>query len=211
MLTFALLQSSGVEEITPSTYLDQLSSQVTACGVRTDQFSIQYSGELQSDEVQIADLSNDTEVQLYTCLAAIMRGGAIINFANEEDNRRFFEAYRAAYAEIDGAAMRASAQRWLSERDLFDSRPHYDPVRQSLAQFAEQIEQFCSLPSGALIPNGSDRLVWMPGGLPREPLNAESINGILCLMSLTALDDQLNDMIGGLGFVGNSAGAVVEE
>lgn len=176
---------------------DGLTDQIAHCGIARDQISVRHEEVLQDDVATIATPAAALTAPQLKCLAALSISGRIFAFTDPAAQKRFDPVVER---EIRKAAV-AEARQWLTDRNLLDRLPVYDPKRQSLAEFGLALEALCGIPAGTGIKAaGANQLTIVP---PND-LNMDdaTVARFQCIVSAgIAADPEMRSFT--LGFTGN--------
>lgn len=122
-------------------------SDLAACGVASDNVSIQYESELQYFSVRINGAAPKLDGGQLACVARLELGGLIISFEDGEADAEF----RSVARSVLRAKVRGEAIAWLTERGLLEALPLFDPATGDLASYAKRLEQHCGLVCGSIL------------------------------------------------------------
>lgn len=146
-----------------------VAADVSACGFPSESIRVEWVAEFQDFVITIVgNAADDTSFRRLNEL--VSQQGGIVEFTDEEARERFArlqdEFFQRKVA-ADRPRARAAAREWLKERDLLSGLPSFDPARQSLKAFAEDLERHCGLTPGSVLSVDEARL--MVGGANLDP------------------------------------------
>lgn len=125
----------------------QALAELAACGVASNHVSIQYEDELQDFSVRIHRAAPKLDPDQMGCVARLDLGGLIISFEDGDADAKFRSAARSIFR----AKAREEAIAWLTERNLLEALPQFDPATSDLASYAHQLEEHCGLARGSIL------------------------------------------------------------
>ncbi len=122
-------------------------SELTACGIAPDNVSIQYENELQDFSIRIGGAAPTLDEAQLGCVARLELSGLIISFEADEADAKF----RSVAQSVLKAEARQEAIVWLTERNLLETLPLFDPATGDLTSYAKRLEEHCGLASGSVL------------------------------------------------------------
>jgi hypothetical protein len=133
----------------------QVLAELAGCGVASDNVSIQYEDELQDFSIRIRGAASKLNPDQLTCIARLELGGLIISFEDREADAKFRSVARSALT----AKAREEAIVWLTERNLLEGLPLFDPATGDLTSYANRLEEHCGLAGGSILEVHSPNLL----------------------------------------------------
>lgn len=130
-------------------------SELAACGIASDNVSIQYENELQDFSIRIQGAAPKLDQGQLACVARLELSGLIISFEDAEADAKF----RSVSKSVLRAKARDEAVVWLTERNLLDALPLFDPATGDLASYANRLEEHCGLVRGSILEVHSPNLL----------------------------------------------------
>jgi hypothetical protein len=130
-------------------------SELAACGVPSDNVSIQYEDELQDFIIRIQGTAPKLDQGQLACVARLELGGLIISFEDGEADANF----RLVAKSVLRAKARGEAIVWLTERNLLEALPLFDPATGDLPSYAKRLEEHCGLARGSILEVYSPNLL----------------------------------------------------
>lgn len=121
--------------------------ELAACGVASDHVSIQYEDELQDFSIRIQGAAPKLDQGRLVCVARLELGGLIISFEDGTADAKF----RSVAQSVLRAKARDEAIVWLTERNLLEALPLFDPATGDLASYAKRLEEHCGLDRGSIL------------------------------------------------------------
>ncbi len=169
-------------------------SELAACGVAPDHVSIQYENELQDFSIRIHGAAPKLDQGQLACVARLEFGGLIISFEDGSANAKFRSVAQSARR----AKAREDAIVWLTERNLLEALPLFDPATGDLAAYANRLEEHCGLARGSILEVHSPNLLTIRR-------DADFQSDALRLISHAVAASNLSDHGIAFGFLGSDA------
>jgi hypothetical protein len=168
--------------------------ELAACGVASNDVTVQYEDELQDFSIKIQGAAPKFDEGQLACVAQLEWGGLIISFEDGEADAKF----RSFAQSVLRARARDDAIAWLTERNLLEALPLFDPATGDLASYANRLEEHCGLAPGSILEVYSPNLLTIrrDAGLRADALR---------LMSHAVAACNLSDHGIKFGFLGSDA------
>ena len=172
-------------------------AQLARCGVEPKLVSVRYESVMQDYAVTISEsVLHLTDAQLACVAQFAVSTGRWIGFADAMLAQRYGPLYEAATSRD----AREAAANWLSARSLLAGLPVFDPARQSLAAFAQDLERHCGVERGSVLVVLDDKLLTVrPGSLKPSMIVDDAVS---CLMNAVTASN-LEEHGVSFGFIGN--------
>jgi hypothetical protein len=169
-------------------------SELAACGVAPDEVSIHYENELQDFSIRIHGAAPKLDQGQLACVARLELGGLIISFEDSKADAKF----RSVAQSVLRAKAREEAIVWLTERNLLEALPSFDPATGDLASYANRLEEHCGLARGTILEVYNPNLLTI-----RREVDFRS-DALRCISHAVAASN-LSDHGVSFGFVGSTS------
>jgi hypothetical protein len=185
---------------TASQAREEVLSQLRGCGIAEDQVSVQDDDTMQDFVVTVAGTSF-SDAQLECVVKMTMKTGFFTYFPDEASRERFLPMWGKA---SDSRSF-DDARQWLQEQGKLANLPVFDPARDTLASYAQQLEGFCGVaPTLGLSVHDDTTLTPNFPDIDKMDDWPVSNEQFTCLMN-AATGSNLRDHGIFFGFIGNEA------
>jgi hypothetical protein len=169
-------------------------AELATCGIASDNVSIQYENELQDFSIRIQAAAPKLDQGQLGCIARLGLGGLVISFEDGEADAEF----RSVAQSVFRTKARDEAVVWLTERNLLEALPLFDPAIGDLASYAHRLEEHCGLARGSMLEVISPNLLTI-----RRDADLRLVS--LQLISHAVAASNLSDHGIAFGFLGSDA------